>query len=224
LPFLFMSCVTTCRIASSRRRAYVAGSVAVFAPSATLGVETLSVRTFKQEDSMNSMKKKLGVAGATAVAAALSFPGAVRATEPLDNATPWGATNGTYVESSTNVTHYLGNSQDGHAHWNAGADRQISPTGDLDFAVVQCGKAFSAPLQNNVPKGQVGAVNIDYTQAAGDLDIQAFDPTGIWLGTSQLTGSQESISLGTNGMNSVVLKVYGFNGATGGYKVTVLCQ
>lgn len=172
---------------------------------------------------MNTMKRKLGVAGAAAVAVALMFPAAVRATESLDNSAPWGATNGTYVESSSNVTHYLGNSQDGHAHWASGTDRQISPTGDVDYAVIQCGTAFGS--SNNTPKGQVSAVDVDYTHSAGhDIDICAYDPTGILLTCSTGVTGSESAAVWTYAMNSVVLKVYGYNGSTGGYDVTVLCQ
>lgn len=172
---------------------------------------------------MNVIKRKLGFVGAAAVA--LLYPVAVSATEPLDNSTPWGAAVGNYVESSSNVTHYLGNSQDGHAHWDSGADRQISPTADVDYAVIQCGLAFSDSLHNNVPKGQVAAVDIDYTHSAGhDIDVCAYDPTGILLGCSTGVTGSESVAVGTSNMNSVVMKVYGYNGSTGGYKVTVLCQ
>jgi hypothetical protein len=170
---------------------------------------------------MKMTMKKLGFVGATAIAFALLSPSAVRATEPLDNSTPWASIGGGYVQNASNVTHYVGNSDDGTASWNAGTDRQISPTGDVDYAVVECGKANGMP---GVSHGTIAAIDVNYTQASGDIDIQVFDPTGVYLGGSFGVTGSESVALWTLGLDSAVLEVYGYAGATNGYQVSVLCQ
>ncbi|HEX4404611.1 MAG TPA: hypothetical protein VH560_07275, partial [Polyangia bacterium] len=143
---------------------------------------------FKQEDSMKTTTKKLGFVCATAMAFALVCPTAVNATEPLDNTAPWGSGGTGYVQNTSNVTHYVGNSDDGTASWGSGTDRQISPTGDVDYAVIECGKVNGL---SGVTHGTLTAVDVDYNQAAGDLDIQVFDPTGFYLGGSfGITGSE----------------------------------
>ena len=164
---------------------------------------------------MNTTTKKLGFICATVAALAFVRPAAVRATEPLDNTPPWGT--GASPITMQNVTSYVTN-QPGSA-WGANADRTITPTGDVDWAVIQCGKAGGV-----VPKGTIQDIRVGYTQSAGDIDIQVFDPTGVFLGISQGVSGFEIVNVASLNLDSVVLKVYGFAGATNGYSITVVCQ
>lgn len=161
-------------------------------------------------------KKKLGFICATVLALALALPTAVRATEPLDNTPPWG-TASLHV-TNPNVTAYITN-QAGSGWGTSPPDRTITPTGDVDYAVIGCGK-----YPGGVPKGTIQDVRVGYTQSVGDIDISLYDPTGVLFGSSIGVSGFEIVDIRTLNLNSAVLKVYGFAGATGGYSVTVLCQ
>ncbi len=169
---------------------------------------------------MKTTTKKLGFVCATALAFALVCPTAVHATEPLDNTPPWGTViSGGYIITTQNVTEYVSNTSTGLAAWGDGADRQISPSGDVDYAVLQCGK-----LSSFVSQGKISSVQIGYNQAAGDLDIQVFDPTGVYLGGSFGVSGSETVNVSSLGLDSVIIKIYGYAGGTGGYSLAIYCQ
>jgi hypothetical protein len=165
---------------------------------------------------MTTKTKKLGFICATALALTFARSGAVRAVEPTDNTPPWG-TNAALPVVMQNVTAYITN-QPGSG-WGAGPDRQITPSGDVDYAVIGCGSANGV-----VPKGTIKEIRVGFTHASGDIDIDVLDPTGKLLGQSHGITNLELVDLSALAKNAAVLKVYGFNGATNFYSVTVVCQ
>ncbi|MBE7451410.1 MAG: hypothetical protein HS111_21685 [Kofleriaceae bacterium] len=60
-------------------------------------------------------------------------------------------------------------------------------------------------------------VRITFSHAAGDLDLAAYDASGARVATSQGTGDSEQVTVPAGG----TFEVYGYNGATGGYTLTV---
>jgi hypothetical protein len=60
-------------------------------------------------------------------------------------------------------------------------------------------------------------VTIEFSHAAGDLDMAAYSATGTQLGMSQGTGNSEQLSVPAGAR----IKVYGYNGATGAYTLRV---
>jgi hypothetical protein len=62
-----------------------------------------------------------------------------------------------------------------------------------------------------------GTVRIDFQQAVGDLDMAAFDGTGTQMTVSQSTTDSEQVFVPAGG----AVKIYGYQGATGPYRLTV---
>ncbi len=60
-------------------------------------------------------------------------------------------------------------------------------------------------------------VRIEFTHGAGDLDLVAYDAAGAQVATSAGTGNSEQVSVPAGG----TVKVFGYNGAQGGYRVVV---
>jgi hypothetical protein len=60
-------------------------------------------------------------------------------------------------------------------------------------------------------------VRIDFQHAAGDLDMAAFDGSGTQMTISQSTTNSESVFVPAGG----AVKVYGYQGASGAYRLTV---
>jgi hypothetical protein len=161
-------------------------------------------------------KTKLGFICATALALTFARSTAVRAIEPTDNTPPWG-TNPASPIIMQNVTAYITN-QPGSG-WGANVDRTISPAGDVDYAVIGCGSANGV-----VPKGTIKDIRVGFTHASGDIDIDVLDPTGVILGQSHGVTNLEVVDISALNKSGAVLKVYGFNGATNSYSVTIVCQ
>jgi hypothetical protein len=159
--------------------------------------------------------KKLTFIGATVLALALGH-GTARAIEPEDNTAPWspGASN----LRTNSVTLY--NASGGLTSWGAtpSTDRQIQSVGDIDYAVMTCGRGTGSPA------GTIKSIDIGFTHAAGDLDMFVYDPMGTVLGSSQGVSNTESVTVSALNLNAVVLKVYGYAGATNSYSVTLRCQ
>ncbi len=69
----------------------------------------------------------------------------------------------------------------------------------------------------DAPAGQQVTVVISFTHSQGDLDMSSHDDGGSRLNLSQSTSNSEQITV--NGGQYV--KVYGYDGATGGYSLTI---
>lgn len=60
-----------------------------------------------------------------------------------------------------------------------------------------------------------GTVRIEFSHAAGDLDLEAYDASGARTGSSAGTGDSEQVSVPAGGF----VRVFGYNGATGTYRL-----
>jgi hypothetical protein len=65
---------------------------------------------------------------------------------------------------------------------------------------------------------------ISFDHSKGDLDMAAYDLAGNTLAISQGVTNSESISLGSSAPKTVIIKVYGYNHATGTYRFYTGCQ
>ena len=87
----------------------------------------------------------------------------------------------------------------------------ISPSGDADYLLMTCGTAH------------IYGAGIDLIHANGDLDLVYYSTNGTYLGGSASTTNAEWLGLG-NQYNSVVVKVYGYAGATNSYTPRLSCM
>ncbi|MEJ7601990.1 MAG: hypothetical protein WKG01_29105 [Kofleriaceae bacterium] len=62
-----------------------------------------------------------------------------------------------------------------------------------------------------------GEVEIAFTHATGDLDLEAYDAAGTRIDTSAGTGNVETVTVPAGGS----VHVFGYAGAQGGYTLTV---
>lgn len=87
------------------------------------------------------------------------------------------------------------------------------------------GVAISSPtdvdhFRFTVPSGREVLLTIDFTHANGDLDMALLTPTGATIATSTgVTDHEEIVRSLPAGEH--VLKVYGYGGATGAYRVRI---
>jgi hypothetical protein len=65
---------------------------------------------------------------------------------------------------------------------------------------------------------------ISFDHSQGDLDMAVYDLAGNMLGISQGVTNQESVYLGSSAPKTVIVKVYGYNHATGAYRIYTGCQ
>jgi hypothetical protein len=66
-----------------------------------------------------------------------------------------------------------------------------------------------------IPQG--GTVKITFSNAAGDLDLEALNASGQRIGISETTNNEEILTVPAG----AVIRVYGYGGATGAYKLSV---
>jgi hypothetical protein len=162
---------------------------------------------------MKTTKRKLSLVCAAALALAL-VPVALHAEESYDNDYP--ATDQGAANTALLATTYMSNSS---AFWGTGADTQISPSGDLDWSIVQCTK-------KNGVQTKIKNISVSYNPFVGDLDILIQRPdTGAIMTQGIGTTGTESIDLPSLNYNvsTVILRVYGYQGATGFYSVSFSC-
>jgi len=125
------------------------------------------------------------------------------AIEPADNNQPFSG-----LSTHMRVTSYA--CQTVNCSW---ADvESISTTTDVDYSVVSCGF-----LQLKLQSIEVDLKN------SGDLDIEVYQFDGTLVGGSYGTGSVEIVNTAAMDSNSLVLKIYGFAGATNTYTVWTHC-
>jgi hypothetical protein len=87
----------------------------------------------------------------------------------------------------------------------------ITTSTDVDYLLMTCGTAH------------IYGAGADFTHANGDIDIQYYSTSGAYLGSSTGVTDSEWLGLGTQ-YNSVVMKVYGYGGATNSYTPTISCM
>lgn len=137
------------------------------------------------------------------LAAALTSTHMGFALEPQNNTAPWA-----WPQSRGDATIY---NADGLSSGWGDSFEDINSSSDVDYFLVMC------------TGRKITSVGIGFTQA-GDLDIQVFDPAGSLLGSSQGVTSSESVNVSAFNKQAVVLKVYGYLGATGPYGLGIGCS
>ncbi|MFO0806899.1 MAG: pre-peptidase C-terminal domain-containing protein [Gemmataceae bacterium] len=104
-----------------------------------------------------------------------------------------------------------------------GTAMYLGRAGNLNFGGlnIESGDTDYISFRLDSTAGSGHTVGIDMASGSGDLDIELFNSSGTSLGTSAGTGSTERISLSGRAAGTYVLKIYGFNGATGNYSFVV---
>ena len=90
--------------------------------------------------------------------------------------------------------------------------QSISPSGDVDYIIAACGY------------GKVTSIKLWIAPGGGDLDLGVYKFSQALIGTSAGVGSTELVNTSAANLGAVVVKVYGFSGATGSYGLTVSCS
>ena len=125
------------------------------------------------------------------------------ALEPGNNTAPW--TNAAGGAFDTTVYASVGRSS-----WG-GFERVASS--DVDYIFFTCFGGL-----------KMSQAQIDFTNSTGDLDVTAYDINGRILGSSTGVTNTEVVNVQPFGLDVVILKVYGYNGATGAYSPLAYCQ
>jgi len=120
-------------------------------------------------------------------------------TFPGSTNTAWAGIASTYVCSA------------GGCAWSTNTDA-ISPSGDIDYQMIVCGN------------GVITQIQIWFTASAGDLDIQVYRPNQAFVGSSTGVTGTETVDTSTANANALVLKVYGYAGATNTYGIDIYCS
>jgi hypothetical protein len=94
----------------------------------------------------------------------------------------------------------------------------ISSSTDVDYFM-----AVSQPPCG--ANGKLGRIRIGATTISkgADLDLQVFTPNGTYVGGSYSSTINESVDVSAQQLNALVVKVYGYNGATDSYYVELSC-
>jgi hypothetical protein len=144
------------------------------------------------------MNKKTGRAFGGFLAACMLIASPAMATEPLNN-------NAIFTGSPHRGDHSTYGILDVNATVQFAAFESISPSGDVDYQVISC--------QNDAaPK--VKKIELSFTHAQGDIDMCVYTLAGTLIGCSTGTTNNEIVDLSGVNWKTVVLKVYGYAGAT----------
>jgi hypothetical protein len=125
------------------------------------------------------------------------------ALEPQDNEAPW-----KWKMNMGDVTLY--SAPGVGMTWSTG-ELHILSSSDVDHMVLACAGR------------PVTRAGVYFTHADGDIDIYVYDLGGNYLGSSQGVANEEFVDVRAFGKQAVVLKVYGYAGATNYYQVRVEC-
>ncbi len=146
--------------------------------------------------------------GVAALAGMVGLVQTASAVEPADNNAPWGT-----LMFGTEAYVYGCGFPNGGCQVASG--EEISASTDVDYFAVQCGAA-------NIKQIQITMVGSG--SGSKDLDIEVRKPNyQSVVGTSTGTGLTETVNTTAANMNSLVLKVYGYKGATNTYSILVTC-
>ena len=130
------------------------------------------------------------------------------AVEPTDNNAPWAS----MMWGGPAYVYECGFPNGG---CQVASNETIESSSDVDYFAVQCGSS-------NIKQVSITMGSPSY--GSGDLDIEVRKPN--WstvVGTSTGTGVTETVNTTSANMNSLVLKVYGYNGAMNTYSILVTC-
>jgi hypothetical protein len=147
---------------------------------------------------------RLGFAGMLGGFGILAIVSSALAAEPGNNTLPYsaiGLRSNPQMFGAPNIT--------SSTMTFVGADA-ITPAGDVDYLLLTC---------QGLPIQTVGINNF-----TNDMDIKAYDLSGVLLGSSTSVTPSESIDLAGRNQLGVLLKVYGFQNATSAaYAVWIAC-
>lgn len=145
------------------------------------------------------MHKKNIIASLITVGATLAVVQSASANEPTNNNYPWsGGANTAWTGNMTVFSTY-----NMATTWPN--KEAITTSTDVDYLLMTCGDA------------DVYVAGINLVGANGDLDVQFFTPNGTYLGGAAGTGDAETMTFPGTGYSSVVIRVYGYNGAKNSY-------
>ncbi len=87
----------------------------------------------------------------------------------------------------------------------------ISSSSDVDYITLMC-------------RGdKVKTASITFKDSDGDLDIKVYDLDGKSLGGGTSTTNNETVNVASKNLTGVVIKVYGYQGATNKYSLSNPC-
>jgi hypothetical protein len=138
------------------------------------------------------------------VAGMLMAPAAGNAMEPQNDAAPW-----KWSALTGDTTMY---SSDQPSRWTWWWWEEVASSSDVDHVLLTCNGRT------------VLAAGIQFYHSKGDLDIYVYDIAGNLLGSSQGVADTERVDVRAFGKQAVVVKVYGYNGATGRFGPQVDCS
>jgi hypothetical protein len=168
--------------------------------SVELASPTLATRmeSFMKNNTLSILSACTAAFAAILCTAQPSFAVEPDDTAPFDKSGRWFGTTSTYLSGLT-----------GASFWY----EYISSSTDVDYHVVACGA-----------RKLMTKVDIQFTHSKGDLDLEVYTVDGTQVAKSE--GVTDAEEVWTNGMNigSVVLRVYGYRGATNGYYIGVACH
>jgi hypothetical protein len=87
----------------------------------------------------------------------------------------------------------------------------IVPSGDIDYHVLACAGR------------NISGVGITYPTYQGDIDIEVYGIDGTYIGGSYGVSGSEWVDISALSKQAVVMKVYGYLGATARYTVEIGC-
>jgi len=127
------------------------------------------------------------------------------ANEPTNNNYPWsGGANTPWTGNMTVFSTYN--------LWTTWPNKEaISSSSDVDYLLMTCGNA------------KIYVTGINLTGANGDLDVQFYTPNGTLLGSATGTGDSETLTFPGSNYSTLVIRVYGYNGATNTYIPVLGC-
>lgn len=146
-----------------------------------------------------------------ALALLLTLPAIARAGEPGNNTPPWSTISSTSFHGDVSAFTTTATSCE------FGSGEAIASSTDVDHFVVSCG-GFAGGL------GTVKKVTLRFTHASGDLDLRVYATDGTLLGSSTGVSDTETVDVSAQKRGGVVVKVYGYGGATNAYALTQYCQ
>jgi hypothetical protein len=128
------------------------------------------------------------------------------ANEPTNNNYSWsGGANTPWTGNMTVFSTYN--------MWTTWPNKEaISPSNDVDYLLMTCGDA------------KIYVTGINLVGANGDLDVQFYTPNGTYLGSAAGTGDSETYTFSGFNYSTLVIRVYGYNGATNSYTPVLGCN
>lgn len=166
-----------------------------------------------------SMMKQLAYLTMVAILAVYLTPVVGMGAEPVNNIYPWINKPDGYEHMYTGdlMVHTLYMENGGYASYSYGgtqSGKNYIEVNDVDYFMLVCGD----------PESYISVAQLQHVSADGDLDLEVFNTRGAFLGGSYNVTDNEDVYLGFDRYSAVVVKVYGYMGATGRYAPGIQCS